>query len=104
MSFSQQIYKMKHLGGSTIGQRVRNIMKSSFSDTVMFECSWTGIGKTPKIRFQKFEVIIKAIKKALLSNSSTEHDIEMHIKNWVRHAKERLNVSQEIDTTEQTTP
>lgn len=80
---------MSRLGGSNLGAKVRNIMKFSFKDSFLQQSSWSGIGKTKKVRFQNYECTIEAIKKALTAKDNTTYEIEMHIKNWIRHANDR---------------
>lgn len=81
---------MRCIGGSNLGAKVRNIMKAAFKDEVLQNVSWTGVGKCGKERFQDFKTIVKCIKAASDCEKNTEYDVINHMKNWIRHAKERL--------------
>ncbi|CAG9818608.1 unnamed protein product [Phaedon cochleariae] len=87
------IQYVSRLGGSTLPEAVRRAMERVISDDLIQNYSW--LGQKGK---QNFGVLIMAqgmkdgIKRnKILQKSVTEASIECCMRNWMRHAKDRIN-------------
>ncbi|CAG9821292.1 unnamed protein product [Phaedon cochleariae] len=87
--FTQYVTK---LGGSTLSEAVRRAMERTVKDELIQQFSWMGQKQKNKFGDLKIAQAMKdGIKRnVILKDSVTEASIESCMKNWMRHAKDRL--------------
>ncbi|XP_064461888.1 uncharacterized protein LOC135372103 [Ornithodoros turicata] len=86
------VKEVAQLAGNEVGAATRTILQYLMTDEVPTEYSWKGQKGKRKFCLLHFPgVIVQAIRRNKKLTSATKDEVEGAIKNWLRHATERVN-------------
>lgn len=92
---AQHAQEFATLGGSDVGQAARNMLCYLMNDTVASEYNWLGQKGKKKFALLNFTRVIFQALRQNEKLTASRSDIEVAIKSWLCHTKERVTKVQE---------
>ncbi|XP_069101671.1 104 kDa microneme/rhoptry antigen-like [Argopecten irradians] len=88
--FRRLLRRLSLIGGTSVRDAVRRLMKLVISNDVAQHCNWIGKGgKTPFSTLKLRILIIRAVRRNVSFENATDDEIENVIKDWLKTATDR---------------
>lgn len=98
------IQHYRRLGGKSVDEATKNILRATFTNNLASRCNWMGIGnkKTKISGLELTNAMISAVMLLKTDDLVTQSNIESLIKRWLQHARDRI-ISKEKCTNKKVT-
>ncbi|XP_046407753.1 uncharacterized protein LOC124172348 [Ischnura elegans] len=89
---------LSRIGGNNLADVTKRMLTRLMSDNLASQFSWVGAKKKKPLSSKLMaDVILRAVQRNPLFKDASEKEIELAIKNWLRHAPERCNGKKKSD-------